>query len=81
MFICICLLFSRPDVISKSQSQARIKIANVLMLMTALASLGAIISGKAAAKRGESVHQMNKDWHQQYQDNYEKQHGVQPVTK
>lgn len=51
------------------------------MLLTALASLGAILSGKAAAKRGESVHQMNKDWHQQYQDDYDKKHGVQPVTK
>lgn len=59
----------------------RIKIANILMLLTALASLGAILSGKAAAKRGESVHQMNKDWHQKYQENYDKQHGVQPVAK
>lgn len=69
------------DMIQKSQSQARIKIANILMLLTALASLGAILSGKAAAKRGESVHQMNKDWHQQYQDNYKKEHGVQPGSK
>lgn len=38
------------------------------MLLTALASFGAILSGKAAAKRGESVHQMNLDWHKQYQE-------------
>lgn len=81
MFICICLLFFRPDLIQKSQSQARIKIANVLMLLTALASLGAILSGKAAAKRGESVHQMNKDWHQQYQDNYVKNNAVDSGAK
>lgn len=42
------------------------------MLLTALASFGAILAGKAAAKRGESVHQMNMDWHQQYRDDYDK---------
>lgn len=40
------------------------------MLLTALASLGAIFAGKAAAKRGESVHQMNLDWHKKYQEDY-----------
>lgn len=58
----------RPDLIERARSEARIKIANVLMLLTALASFGAILSGKAAAKRGESVHQMNLDWHKQYQE-------------
>lgn len=40
------------------------------MLLTALASFGAILSGKAAAKRGESVHQMNLDWHKKYQEEH-----------
>ncbi|KAI5644457.1 hypothetical protein NE865_03564 [Phthorimaea operculella] len=65
--------FVSPDLIERSRSEARIKIANVMMLMTALASLGAVFLGKAAAKRGESVHQMNKDWHKQYQDTYAKE--------
>ncbi|XP_013190237.1 UPF0389 protein CG9231 [Amyelois transitella] len=64
--------FVSADLIEKSRSQARIKIANVLMLLTALASLGAILNGKAAAKRGESVHQMNLDWHKQYEEDYKK---------
>ncbi|XP_059046008.1 UPF0389 protein CG9231 [Achroia grisella] len=62
--------FVSADLIERSRSQARIKIANVLMLLTALASLGAIFAGKAAAKRGESVHQMNIDWHKKYEEDY-----------
>lgn len=58
------------ELIDKSRSQARIKIANVLMLLTALASFGAILVGKSAAKRGESVHQYNLDWHKKYEEEY-----------
>lgn len=43
------------------------------MLLTALASFGAILAGKAAAKRGESVHQMNLDWHKKYQEEHKKE--------
>ncbi|KAJ8727601.1 hypothetical protein PYW07_001720 [Mythimna separata] len=58
------------ELIDKSRSQARIKIANVLMLLTALASFGAIMVGKSAAKRGESVHQYNLDWHKKYEEEF-----------
>ncbi|KAG6441540.1 hypothetical protein O3G_MSEX001834 [Manduca sexta] len=60
--------FVSADLIERSRSEARIKISNVLMVLTALASLGAILAGKAAAKRGESVHKMNLDWHKQYEE-------------
>lgn len=56
--------------IERSRSQARIKISNILIFLTALASFGAVLAGKAAAKRGESVHQMNLDWHKNYQEDY-----------
>ncbi|CAG4993160.1 unnamed protein product [Parnassius apollo] len=62
--------FVSAEVIDRSRSEARIKIANVLMLLTALASLGAIFAGKSAAKRGESVHQMNLDWHKKYEEEH-----------
>ncbi|XP_075971727.1 UPF0389 protein CG9231 [Anticarsia gemmatalis] len=62
--------FVSPEIIERSRSEARIKIANVLMLLTALASLGAVLHGKSAAKRGESVHQMNLDWHKKYEEEY-----------
>lgn len=56
--------------IERSRSQARIKISNILIVLTALASFGAVLAGKAAAKRGDSVHQMNLDWHKNYQDEH-----------
>ncbi|XP_049869995.1 UPF0389 protein CG9231 [Pectinophora gossypiella] len=64
--------FVSPDLIERSRSEARIKIANVLMLLTALASFGAVLAGKAAVKRGESVHQMNLDWHKEYKESFER---------
>ncbi|XP_013138920.1 PREDICTED: UPF0389 protein CG9231 [Papilio polytes] len=60
--------FVSAEVIDRARSEARIKISNVLMVLTALASLGAVLAGKSAAKRGESVHQMNLDWHKKYND-------------
>lgn len=47
------------------------------MLLTALASFGAVMIGKSAAKRGESVHQMNLDWHKKYQDDYKQKDGAE----
>ncbi|CAH2105791.1 unnamed protein product [Euphydryas editha] len=60
------------DVIERSRSEARIKLSNYLILLTILASIFAVVSGKAAAKRGESVHQMNLDWHKQYEEDFKK---------
>ncbi|XP_023942438.1 UPF0389 protein GA21628 [Bicyclus anynana] len=62
------------SLIDRSRSEARIKISNILIFLTCLASLGAVLSGRAAAKRGESVHQMNLDWHKQYEEDYKKKH-------
>lgn len=42
------------------------------MVLTALASVGAIFAGKSAAKRGESIQKINHDFHQQYRDDYQK---------
>ncbi|CAH0725293.1 unnamed protein product, partial [Brenthis ino] len=61
-----------PELIDRSRSEARIKLANILMVLTALGSIGAIFMGKAAVKRGESVHQMNLDWHKKYEEDYKK---------
>ncbi|XP_032513120.2 UPF0389 protein GA21628 [Danaus plexippus] len=60
-----------PDLIHRAQSEARIKISNILIVLTILASVAAVLSGKAAAKRGESVQQMNIDWHKKYNEDYE----------
>lgn len=58
--------------IERSRSEARIKLSNILMVLTALASVGAIFAGKAAVKRGESVHQMNIDWHKKYEEDFKR---------
>ncbi|CAK1546012.1 unnamed protein product [Leptosia nina] len=60
------------EVIDRARSQARIKLSNILMALTVLGSAYAIWSGKNAAKRGESVQQMNLDWHKQYQEEFKK---------
>lgn len=65
--------FFRPELIDRARSEARIKIANYMMILTALASIGAIFAGKAAAKRGESIETINQEFHQQYRENYKKQ--------
>ncbi|CAH0605803.1 unnamed protein product [Chrysodeixis includens] len=69
------------EIIDRSRSQARIKLSNVLMLMTALASFGAILVGKNAAKRGESVHQMNLDWHKKYEEEYKEKEAAGAISK
>ncbi|XP_047528598.1 UPF0389 protein GA21628 [Vanessa atalanta] len=65
------------DLLERTRSQARIKLSNYLILLTILASLYAVMSGKAAAKRGESVQQMNLDWHKQYEEDYKKKQEAQ----
>ncbi|XP_072939970.1 UPF0389 protein CG9231 [Epargyreus clarus] len=64
--------FVSPDLIERSRSEARIKISNILILLTILGSMTAVWLGKSAAKRGESVHQMNLDWHKKYDEEYAK---------
>ncbi|GLV42170.1 Listerin E3 ubiquitin protein ligase 1 [Carabus blaptoides fortunei] len=52
-----------PSVVEKARNKARIRIANIMILMTALACLGMIISGKRAAERGDTVQKANIEWH------------------
>ena len=50
-----------------AKNKARIKIANYMILATIVACVIMAISGKRAAKRGESVSKMNLDWHKQHE--------------
>jgi len=52
--------------IAKAHNWARIRIANYMILLTILASVGCVISGKNAASRGESVQNANLEWHRKY---------------
>ncbi|XP_041971341.1 UPF0389 protein CG9231 [Aricia agestis] len=66
------------ETIDRARTEARIKFSNFLIVLTALGSFSAILLGKAAAKRGESVHKMNLDWHKQYEEDYKKKQEGEP---
>lgn len=58
-------IFSQ-DVMERCRNQVRIKIANYMMLATAIGCVIMIVSGKRAQERGETVQKMNLDWHKEY---------------
>lgn len=43
-------------------------MCNYMIVATILGCIAMIYSGKQAAERGESVAQMNLDWHKKYND-------------
>ncbi|XP_054707995.1 UPF0389 protein CG9231-like [Uloborus diversus] len=47
------------------RNSARIRIGIFLTILTGLVSVGMIYSGKQAAKRGESLVKMNRQWHEE----------------
>lgn len=60
--------YVNQDVMEKARNKIRIRLANCMMLFTALGCLIMIWSGKKAAERGESVQKMNLDWHKEYNE-------------
>uniref|UniRef100_A0A1Q3FGQ2 Protein with signal anchor n=1 Tax=Culex tarsalis TaxID=7177 RepID=A0A1Q3FGQ2_CULTA len=56
------------DVMERCRNQVRIKIANYMMLATAIGCIVMIMSGKRAQERGETVQKMNLDWHKEYNE-------------
>ncbi|VVD01629.1 UPF0389 protein CG9231 [Leptidea sinapis] len=64
------------DLIDRARNEARIKLANILIFATILGCIYAVMSGKAAAKKGESVQQMNLDWHKQYAEQKNKEESL-----
>ena len=50
----------------KARNKMRIRLANIMMAITALGCLIMVYSGKQAAERGESVQKMNLEWHKEY---------------
>lgn len=56
------------DVMEKTRNRVRIRLANILMALTAVACLFMVFSGKKAAERGETVQKMNLDWHKEYNE-------------
>lgn len=60
--------FFSQDVMERCRNQVRIKIANYMMLATAIGCVIMIMSGKRAQERGETVQKMNLDWHKEYNE-------------
>ncbi|KAJ8951837.1 hypothetical protein NQ318_019812 [Aromia moschata] len=54
-------------VVERARNRMRIRIANYMMLATAIGCIAMVYSGKQAAKRGESVQQQNLQWHKETQ--------------
>lgn len=54
------------EVMEKARNRIRIRVANIMMALTAIACVFMIMSGKKAAERGESVQKENLDWHKEY---------------
>lgn len=52
----------------RTRNKIRIRLANIMMVLTAAACLVMVYSGKQAAERGDSVQKMNLDWHKEYND-------------
>ncbi|EAT46495.1 AAEL002350-PA [Aedes aegypti] len=71
--------YINQDVMERCRNQVRIKIANYMMLATAIGCIIMIISGKKAQERGDSVQKMNLDWHKEYNDKARKE--VAEATK
>lgn len=64
----MCYQRFSQDVMEKARNKIRIRTANIMMAITAVACLIMIWSGKQAAERGETVQKMNLDWHKEYNE-------------
>uniref|UniRef100_A0A2M4C221 Putative conserved plasma membrane protein n=1 Tax=Anopheles marajoara TaxID=58244 RepID=A0A2M4C221_9DIPT len=60
--------FVSQEKMERVRNQVRIKVANYMMIATAIGCIIMVISGKKAQERGESVSQMNLDWHKEYNE-------------
>lgn len=50
----------------RANNKTRIRVANIMMLLTVVGCIAMVISGKKASEDGDSVAQRNLDWHKQY---------------
>lgn len=57
----------------RANNQARIRICNIMILLTIIGCIGMVISGKKAVESGDSVTKQNLDWHNQYNKSLNKQ--------
>lgn len=52
----------------RSRSKARIRISNILMVLSLVGCIIMVRSGKKAAEEGETLMKQNLDWHKKYNE-------------
>lgn len=57
--------FVSQSTMERCRNRMRIKIANYMMLATALGCLSMVFLGKRAAERGETIGKLNLEWHKE----------------
>ncbi|EDW95311.1 UPF0389 protein CG9231 [Drosophila yakuba] len=72
--------FVSQDVMERCRNKMRIRLANIMIALTAVGCAIMVYSGKQAAKRGESVTKMNLEWHKQFKDPQQSEGSV-PAAK
>ncbi|BFF97133.1 uncharacterized protein DMAD_05615 [Drosophila madeirensis] len=60
--------FVSQDEMERVRNKMRIRLANIMILLTVVGCGIMVYSGKQAAKRGESVTKMNLEWHKQFNE-------------
>uniref|UniRef100_A0A6P4FAT1 UPF0389 protein CG9231 n=1 Tax=Drosophila rhopaloa TaxID=1041015 RepID=A0A6P4FAT1_DRORH len=73
--------FVSQDVMERCRNKMRIRLANIMIALTAIGCAIMVYSGKQAAKRGESVTKMNLEWHNQFKDPKEREGAAAPAAK
>lgn len=68
--ICDNFLFCSGNVIHRARSLAIVRMNLIFMFAAVVASGAMVMSGKAAAERGESLQQQNLDWHKHINDTH-----------
>lgn len=48
----------------KARNRMRIRVSNIMMVLTVLGCLTMVFAGKRAHDRGESIEKMGREWHE-----------------
>ncbi|EDW49796.1 UPF0389 protein CG9231 [Drosophila sechellia] len=72
--------FVSQDVMERCRNKMRIRLANIMIALTAVGCAIMVYSGKQAAKQGESVTKMNLEWHKQFKESQQSV-GSAPAAK
>ncbi|KAG5681754.1 hypothetical protein PVAND_011163 [Polypedilum vanderplanki] len=61
------------EVVDRARNRFRIRVANIMMILTLIGCGIMIVSGRNAAERGDSVLKSNQDWHREYNERAQKE--------